>query len=239
MKNWPAKDPNAVLDFVYDIPLDEGDSVVSYDLALTEGDVVIDSESRDGARVTVWLSGGTVGTANLFAISWVTAAGREDDDTISLAIRDDTAADGYVDATAADLKAAYPRFADVTDSVVEFWLERARRSVDTSWTQDDYAMGQMLLAAHLMTLEGIGSGTEAELNAQGMGDFDSVRSGSFSFTRGKNSSGAASGTLKSTGYGRQFYALARANRGGARATSGGVIPDSSLYADRYIASGGR
>jgi hypothetical protein len=145
----------------------------------------------------------------------------------------------YTDATADDLKAAFPRFAAVADETLEFWLERARRMVDQSWTEGDYTYAQSLLAAHYLTIEGLGTGTEAELNAQGMGDFESVRSGSFSFTRGKAASDAtASGTLGSTSYGRQFAALARANVGGPRVTDGGVLPDSTLYPSPFYSSGG-
>lgn len=145
----------------------------------------------------------------------------------------------YVDPTAADLKAAFPRFAAVADATVEFWLERARRKVDQSWTEGDYQMGQMLLACHLMTLEGLGTGTESEINANGLGDFKSVRSGSFSFTRKEGSSGDgdAQGSLGSTGYGRQWYELAVANKGGARLTPTGTIPDYSLYPERFLSSG--
>jgi len=131
----------------------------------------------------------------------------------------------YENPTADDLQSAFPKFADVADVTVEFWLTRARRAVDESWCEDDYAMGQMLMASHLMTLQGLGSGTEAELAAQGLSDFKSVRSGSFSFTKAEGeASQAASGELASTSYGRQFIALARANRGGPRITPTGTVP---------------
>ncbi len=144
----------------------------------------------------------------------------------------------YTDATAASLKATFPRFAAVADATVDAWLDRARRSVDQSWTEGDYTYAQELLAAHYMTLEGLGTGTESELNAQGLGDFKSVRSGSFSFTRGDSADSSATGALGSTAYGRQWYALARANRGGPRTTPTGTIPDSQLYPDTpFIASG--
>lgn len=136
----------------------------------------------------------------------------------------------YTQATAADLKAAFTKFSAVADETVEFWLTRARRSVDDSWTEDDRAMGEMLLACHYMTLEGLGSGTEAQIAAEGLGDFTSVKSGQFSFTRkdGADSSTAA-GTISSTTYGRQWLSLAQANRGGARITPTGSVPNSSLY----------
>jgi hypothetical protein len=86
-----------------------------------------------------------------------------------------------------------------------------------------------LLAAHLMTLNGLGTGVEATVAAQGMGDFKSVRSGSFSLDRGEAGSGAAAGSIASTSYGQQFLALAKQNVGGPRVMATGTIPTSLLY----------
>lgn len=131
----------------------------------------------------------------------------------------------YTDATADDLKTAFPRFGAVADETVEFWLERARRSVDQTWTEGDYAMGQMLLACHLMTLQGLGTGAEAEAAAQGASDYKVIKSASITLERfDQGGSGAASGELGSTGYGRQFAALARQNVGGPRVAPTGTSP---------------
>lgn len=136
----------------------------------------------------------------------------------------------YTQATAADLKDAFAKFAAVADETVEFWLERARRMVDSSWTEDDRAFAEMLLACHYMTTEGLGAGTEAQIAAEGLGDFTSVKSGQFSFTRKEAASGTeAADEIASTSYGRRWLALARANRGGARITPTGAIPTTSLY----------
>lgn len=144
----------------------------------------------------------------------------------------------YTQATAADLKAKFPRFDAVADATVESYLTDARRRVDASWTEDDRATGEMLLAAHYMTLEGLGSGTEAEIAAAGLGDFKSVRSGQFSFTRGEGSDMAAAGTMKSTSYGRRWLDLAQINRGGPRVGATGTVPDYPPYPDPYYSSGG-
>lgn len=128
----------------------------------------------------------------------------------------------YTDATASDLKAAFPRFDAVADVTVEYWLTRAQRSVDDTWTEGDYAMGQMLLAAHYMVLEGLGTGTEAELASKGMAGLKSVRSGSFAFERVDGASSRNS--LASTSYGERFMALARVNVGGPRVTDTGTLP---------------
>lgn len=131
----------------------------------------------------------------------------------------------YTDPTADDLQASLPKFAAVADATVEFWLVRARRQVDETWSEGDYAMGQMLLAAHLMTLQGLGTGAEAEAAANGTGDYKTIRTGSVTlerFDRGES----ASGDLASTSYGRQFIALARQNVGGPRVMATGTVPTS-------------
>lgn len=135
----------------------------------------------------------------------------------------------YENPDADDLQAAFPRFAAVADETVEFWLTRARRQVDESWTEDDYQMGQMLLACHLMTLNGLGTGAEAEAAAQGTGDYKTIKSASITLERFDRDSNAAAGTLQSTSYGRQWLELARANRGGPRVMDTGTLPTSSLY----------
>jgi Protein of unknown function (DUF4054) len=234
MTSWPAKDADAVLDYGYTIPLESGDSVASYTFTKLSGDVVIDSQGIVGARVLVWLSGGTDGEINTFRIAWVTTEGRENDDEITLAIAPNSGLDlgtEYANASASTLKAAFAKFASVSDATVEFWLERARRLVDQSWTEGDYAMGQMLLACHYMTREGLGTGTEAQIAAEGLGEFTSVKSGQFSFTRKENSGdgSADAGSMSATSYGRQWLTLCRINRGGARITPTGSVPDASLY----------
>lgn len=94
-------------------------------------------------------------------------------------------------------------------------------------------MGEMLLACHLMTLEGLGTGTEAEIAAAGMGDFKSVRSGQLSFQRGEGDSSAAAGSIRSTSYGRRWADLAQINRGGPIVGNTGSIPDTPAYPERY------
>lgn len=136
----------------------------------------------------------------------------------------------YTDPTADELQAAFPRFADVADATVEYWLVRARRVVDESWTEDDYQMGQMLLAAHYMTLNGLGTGAEAETAANGTGDYQSIKSGSLTLTRFQQSgSSTAQGELRSTTYGRQFDALLRQNKAGPRVMGTGALPTSPLF----------
>lgn len=143
----------------------------------------------------------------------------------------------YTQATAADLKALLTKFATVADATVEIWLERARRSVDDSWAEDDRAHGEILLAGHYLTLEGLGTGAEAELAKAGLSGMQTVRSGKLSFTKGGAMADAAAGSLESTSYGQQYLALLRQNRGGARVTPSGTIPDDQLYRGPFYFGG--
>ena len=101
--------------------------------------------------------------------------------------------------TAADLKARYPAFADVLDATVEAWITDAQRIVTTSWDEADYAPGIMSLAAHSMTLQGIGASGAAQLPA-GVTRF---RSASMDVAVSETAANArARGGYSATGYGQ-------------------------------------
>lgn len=132
----------------------------------------------------------------------------------------------YTAPTAAELKAAFPAFDAVADETVEFWIVRANRSVDTSWTEGDYAFAIMLLACHLMTGAGLGTGTDAEIAAAGLSGVSRLKSGTLdvSFAGDGANSGDASG-YGGTAYGRQFAALLKQNRGGPRVIASERLTD--------------
>lgn len=62
------KDPDAVLDYVFDWGLwlsDIGDTIASCDVIINDGatsTLVLDAKSNTTTMVTAWLSGGTAGT---------------------------------------------------------------------------------------------------------------------------------------------------------------------------------
>src|SRR5687768_1299820 len=121
----------------------------------------------------------------------------------------------YTTPTADELQAAFPAFADVDDAVVTFNITRANRSIDSSWTEGDYATAIMLLACHYMVLAGLGTGAEAAVNAQGLAGFTSIRSGSLSLSRGATSQGGGGevpAEYAGSVYGQQFYWLMRQNK---------------------------
>lgn len=122
----------------------------------------------------------------------------------------------YVAPTPADLKARFPRFAGVADSIVQNALNLAARNVDESWTEGDFAEGRMLYAAHQLTVDGYGTGTEAQLLAEGVGDFQKIELGTLKLTRFDKSSSENSqipADLATTTFGGRFYALQLKNIG--------------------------
>lgn len=120
----------------------------------------------------------------------------------------------YTTPTAAQLKTRYPAFAAVDAAVIDAVILEALSVVDTSWIEADYQPAVMLYAAHLMTMEGVGATTEAQLAG-----FKSLQVGSLSLTRSDNAT--AAGTLTSTTFGTRFLDYLRRNKaGGAVALAG-------------------
>lgn len=125
----------------------------------------------------------------------------------------------YTAPTAAQLKAKYPAFASVADLTVDLYLVDAGRAVDTTWTEGDYQTAIMLYACHLMVQAGIGTGAEAEANANGLTGYKRIKSGQLDLERtSKADSGAANvpDEYAGTTYGQQYFYLLRKNRGGPR-----------------------
>ena len=81
-----VKDPDAVLDYEWDWAAWLGtDTIASHTVTAATGLTVDTSEATDTA-VTVWLSGGTVGQTYSVTCHVVTAAGREDDRTVTVTV---------------------------------------------------------------------------------------------------------------------------------------------------------
>lgn len=108
--------------------------------------------------------------------------------------------------TPAELKARFPGFAAVADAVLQTALDEAALQVGDDWASAaDIRLGRLLLAAHILTLDGQGSGAEAA--AVAAGGFRRMRSGTLELER----SDAGPGALDSTGFGRRFLELMRRN----------------------------
>jgi hypothetical protein len=114
----------------------------------------------------------------------------------------------FIPPVAADLVARFPTFAAVPEAAVTGALAEAGVRVDATWTESDYALGIMLYAAHLLTLDGLGTGAEAALGAAGALGFTSFKSGALLLDRAPT----AASEMAATTYGRRFSALLRLNQ---------------------------
>lgn len=104
-------------------------------------------------------------------------------------------------------RAALPQFtmALVADQTLQLYLDMAGRRMggDTSDTADDK---QTFLAAHIMSLAGIGPGSQAG----DLAGFASIKAGSLTLTRAEK---AQAGEFSATQYGILYWMLARADFG--------------------------
>lgn len=119
----------------------------------------------------------------------------------------------FVSPTYANFVVLYPRFAAVPEATFNAFLDKAKLKVGETWLEKDYTTAQELYVAHLMTLEGLGTGTEAELGKEGLGGVKALRSGSLSVDFGSGAADAYNGygDLASTSYGRRFADLMALN----------------------------
>lgn len=238
MATWCSKDPDAVLDYLYTIPLDAGDSIASgdYTFEKVSGDVAIDSESLAaapntnadglyGQELIAWLSGGTDGETNVFRVTWTTDAGRTDDDIITLAIAesDPIILTGYAKPGSQHLIMRYPAFAAVPVATIRYWLVDAERSVDQSWIEGDYAAGIMALAAHNMALAGIGADSSVLVDIPA--GITRMKSGSLELGFTDVAANARmAGSLMATRYGQEYALLLKRSRGGPIVQPSGALP---------------
>lgn len=125
----------------------------------------------------------------------------------------------YERATFQTFAGMFPAFSCIDEARYDDWATRAERTV-TDCFGEDQVFATMLLTAHYLVTAGFGTGAEAEMAAQGMGGFTSIKSGSLSLERAKDDGGMFSGST----YGRQFLPYLRAAKAGPRVTgTGGVM----------------
>lgn len=84
-----TKDPSAVLDYAFNWSdwLATGETISSHVITVDTG-LTKDSDSEALGVVTVWLSGGTAGTAYKVACKITTSAGRTDERTMWIKVAD-------------------------------------------------------------------------------------------------------------------------------------------------------
>ena len=84
-----TKDPDAVLDWKFDWYnwLTNGETISTSTFIVTPG-LTVNSTSNTGSAATVWLSGGRTGQAYLVTNRITTSAGRTDDRSITIRVKD-------------------------------------------------------------------------------------------------------------------------------------------------------
>jgi len=136
----------------------------------------------------------------------------------------------YTRVPLADFIALYPAFAAVTDAQYDFWASQAEL---LTVPHEDCLGAQMQLATMLATADllvkaGIGAGAESVAEAQGMGGFKKIKSGTLELERADSSSINGSSIYGQTQYGRQLYPMIRVCLSGPLVTGTGSLPPCGL-----------
>lgn len=208
---WPAKRQDEVLSYTWTPPLENGEHIDAITVTRISGDAVVDDSEYSNTAATVTISNGTSDSA--FELTVTTALGQTYQTTALLQVAPEH------DTDVATFLAAFPGFAGVADATLAFWIGRAQGAIDSSWSSHDKDFAGYLLAAHYLTLNGLGTGAEAELASNGVTGMTRLKSGAFEISMANvESKGAYSGTR----YGLQFMELLRRNKGGPIVTGGGV-----------------
>ena len=87
--NQYTKDPSAVLDWDFDWTdwLAAAETITNHTITADAG-ITVDSSTEDDGKVTVWLSGGTAGINYKVACLITTSAGRTDERSIWITVRE-------------------------------------------------------------------------------------------------------------------------------------------------------
>lgn len=84
-----TKDPAAVLDYEVDWSTWLGDDTIATSTwTVTDGDVTLGGEASTTTTAKVWVSAGTLGSRSKVTNQIVTTAGRTDERTITINVRD-------------------------------------------------------------------------------------------------------------------------------------------------------
>lgn len=126
--------------------------------------------------------------------------------------------------------AVFPMFAGINEAAFDFWYAQALlvTAPQEACLGGRYQLATWLLTAHYLTLAGLGTGAEAEVAAQGMSGFKSIKSGSLSLDRGDASS-TSGGEYATTSFGRRFWPMFSVCIVGPRVTSTGSLMGCGGY----------
>ncbi len=84
---FPVKDPDEVLDYVLDWSLRILTDTITTSLWIVPTGITKDSDDFDDSTTTIWLSGGTIGTAYVMTNRIETADGRTMDQSCKIKIK--------------------------------------------------------------------------------------------------------------------------------------------------------
>jgi hypothetical protein len=184
---WPAKDPVEVLDFTWEVPLDEGDTIASFTATVTAGAITKDNAeaTESDTKVTVWLSGGADGEVGMVNLIAITEGGRTFRESAVLAVVD------RASELLAKFRLRYPALSALADGAIGYWFGET-----VHITGNDPA--RLALAAHHASL-----GAPTAIPA----GVTSFRSGSFSATVSDSVAGRTG--LSATIYGCEYLDLMR------------------------------
>lgn len=141
---YAKKSPGGKFDYTLTWKLEAGDSIATATWTVSpaggSSPVVKSGQTENGNRTTIWLAGGNAGTDYLVNCHIVTTAGREDDQSFSLLIRDPATLGAGIPTAFPSLPAAVAAFRrDRLMSLLARWNPRA--SLD-----DQYLLDQLLAA---------------------------------------------------------------------------------------------
>lgn len=130
----------------------------------------------------------------------------------------------YEALTPAKFKELKPQFADVSDPVVQSYIDLASMWVDETWPEKAYQPAWAAMTCHLMTLDGLGTDAESQGQSSGAAQYHSIKSGELTLTRYQKDAGdmSYSDWLAQTKCGQFFLQLLKMGKGGPRVAMGGI-----------------
>lgn len=134
--------------------------------------------------------------------------------------------------TPEEFKDLKPQFSLVPDATVQQYLDLAAMWVGDSFPAEWADTALAAMACHLMTLDGLGTGAEAESFLSGAAQYQSVKTGNVTLTRYQSQASGQTFNdwLGSTTCGRFLWQLMRRLFAGPRVAMGGIQCGQSGYA---------
>jgi len=130
----------------------------------------------------------------------------------------------YTSPDFATFAAVFTDFAEIAEPSFAYWLARAERVIDSDYG-DDQLHATMLLTAHYLASQGLGTGTEAKIAS--FGGANRVKSGDLEL--GWFGPPASAASLTATRYGRELRGLVLAVKGGPGVAGTGTFPPVVNY----------